>query len=80
MTKHKAAMLELTPEELLVITLQGVVAKATLLHNVKRLSDTEHELGQRAARELIRHIDASGTLNDKVSKAAMAMMMGDKYL
>jgi kynureninase len=79
MTRESLAMLELTHDELLVLTLQGVVAKTTLLSNIRELSKTEHELGAMAAMELIKHLDAGVTLNDKVTRAA-ATMLEKKYV
>lgn len=80
MPREEIVLLELTAEETLVLTLQGVLSKLTLLANVKTLSREEHELGARAAYELLKHLDAAQTLNDKVQKSATMMVMGDKYL
>lgn len=80
MVREEQVSIELTHEELLVMTLQGVLAKLTLLANVKKLSHEEHELGARSAYELMKHLHAAETLNNKIEKIATMMAMGKEYL
>lgn len=74
--RERQIMLELEPKEVLVITLQGVVAKLTMLNQLRPLNETEMELGARATRELMQHIKQSESLSDKINKATNMSLLG----
>lgn len=71
--------LDVTAEELLMISVTGALARITILGQIKPLSESEKELGSMALKEIVQHSEAMNSLQKKVHKIAEMQVFGEQY-